>query len=64
MTVDEAVLDAAGQDTVHAYDTTTGRVDTLRFDDVPSTGITAIRTLGGERLLAQQNWIFGWKPPQ
>ncbi len=35
-----------GRDTIRAYDYQAGRVDTLKFDDVPSTGITALRTIG------------------
>jgi trimeric autotransporter adhesin len=40
-----------GQDTVSTYDAAAGRVDTLRFADVPSTGITGIRTTGAHLVL-------------
>ncbi|CAA9332810.1 MAG: Alkaline phosphatase, partial [uncultured Gemmatimonadetes bacterium] len=36
----------SGRDTIRAYDWSSGRVDTLKFDDVPSTGITGVRTVG------------------
>jgi Ca2+-binding RTX toxin-like protein len=40
-----------GHDTVSAYETTAGRVDTLRFADVPSTGITSVRNSGSNLVL-------------
>jgi trimeric autotransporter adhesin len=41
----------SGADVINTYDTATGRVDTLRFEDVPSTGLTGVRTQGSSLVL-------------
>ncbi|MCZ4305667.1 calcium-binding protein [Zoogloeaceae bacterium G21618-S1] len=41
-----------GTDTIYTYDTTAGRVDTLRFEDVASTDTYSLRREGGNLVIA------------
>jgi Ca2+-binding RTX toxin-like protein len=40
-----------GQDVVNNYDTASGRVDTILFEDVTSTGLRGLRRLGNDLIL-------------
>ena len=41
----------SGQDVVNNSDSTAGRIDTIRFEDVPSTGLTGLRQSGNDLIL-------------
>ncbi|MHA7685913.1 calcium-binding protein [Cupriavidus sp. PET2-C1] len=41
----------SGQDLISQYDTSTGRIDTVRFEDVSSTGLTGVMRSGNDLVL-------------
>jgi Ca2+-binding RTX toxin-like protein len=41
----------AGNDTINNYDTTAGRVDTVQFNDIASTGLSSVRRVNNDLVL-------------